>query len=325
MDTFENKTRLENLYQQLIEMVNGNYKQSIGRTDSKDHLEAISTLINMITEQTKASIINLANTRPFYSYAVVTQLLFILDGSYQIEVMGSGTRKLLQYGKNDIIAPTFKRLLYADSRKPWTQTIKKIVEGPEREKMVKLTFMTKEGLLFPTHCNVMYFPDGQYLKGRTLVTSIDISISRKALDESMHQKVYGHLQKKARESGEIKGNTDRIFPSDYESMRTARDYINKHLDRQLSLKDLAQAIGTNELKLKMGFKEVSGMTVFQFIKDQRLRKAHILVLYTNKTIASIAALVGFKQGNHLSREFKKRYGHSPTELRMSAARSRQEI
>lgn len=321
METFENKPRLENLYQQLIEMVNGNYNQNIGRTDSKDHLEAITALINMITEQTKASIISLANTRPFYSYAVVTQLLFILDESYQIEEMGSETKKLLQYEENDTLGLDFKRLLYADSRKFWARTIKKIVDGSEREKTVKLNFMTKKGLLFPTHCKVMYFPDGQCLKGKTMVTSINISIQKKALDESLHRKVYGHLQKKSLGPDKIK-KKNRILLSDLESIRSARDYISNHLDGPLSLKDIARSIGTNELKLKMGFREICDMTVFQFIKEERLRKAHALVLYTNKNIGFIAGLVGFKQGNHLSREFKKKYGHSPTELRMSAARSK---
>src|SRR5690606_7861742 len=102
----------------------------------------------------------------------------------------------------------------------------------------------------------------------------------------------------------------------FESIRTAEKYILDHLNEPLPiLMDLAHTLGTNEFKLKWGFKELYGMTIFQFIKEQRLRKAHVLVRYTNNKIVAIARSVGFKHGNHLSREFKKRYGYNPTELR----------
>jgi AraC-like DNA-binding protein len=321
MDRLENGPRMENLYKQLYEMAKGNYFQNIERTDSKDHLEAITALINRIAARSRESIISLGNTKPFYNYAVVTQLLFILDESHQIEEMGNGTPKLLQYGEKYILDPSFKKLLHTDSHKRWAKTASGIVEGPEREKTVRLTYRTKDGLLFPTHCKVIYFPHGRILKGKILVTSIDISIQKKALQESLQKKVYGQLRKKALKSGAIKGSKNRLLPSDLEHLRSAREFIKDHLDAPLPLWDLAKKIGTNEFKLKNGFKEMYGMTVFQYIKEQRLRKAHVLVLYTNMTVGAMARSVGFKQGNHLSREFKKRYGQSPTDLRMTSARS----
>src|SRR5690606_19848713 len=134
-----------------------------------------SALINRIAALSRESIISLGKTQPFYSYTVVTQLLFILDGSYRIQEIGNGTTKLLHYGAKDILGSSFKVLLHADSYKQWARTATGIVKGPEREKTAKLTFRTKDGLLFPTHCKVIYFPQGKILKGKILVTAIDIS------------------------------------------------------------------------------------------------------------------------------------------------------
>lgn len=78
---------------------------------------------------------------------------------------------------------------------------------------------------------------------------------------------------------------------------------------------MALKFWTNEYKLKKGFKELNGMTVFQFLKEERLRKAHVLVEHSNKSFKEIAKMVGFKNSTHFSREFNIRYGYRPKALR----------
>ena len=106
---------------------------------------------------------------------------------------------------------------------------------------------------------------------------------------------------------------------DFDNLRRVKDYILDNLDETLpSIKTLAQLCWTNEYKFKRGFKELYAMTPFQYQKNERLRRAHVLIEHSNKTIGSIAKMVGFKKGNHLAREFKKKYGYSPTALRKSS-------
>ena len=106
---------------------------------------------------------------------------------------------------------------------------------------------------------------------------------------------------------------------DFDNLRRVKDYILDNLDEPLpSIKTLAQLCWTNEYKFKRGFKELYAMTPFQYQKNERLRRAHVLIEYSNKTIGAIAQMVGFKIGNHLAREFKKKYGYSPTALRKSS-------
>ncbi|MCK0134174.1 helix-turn-helix domain-containing protein [Arenibacter sp. S6351L] len=317
MDKLENSQRLENLYQQLLAMLNGDYFQQIERTNSKDHLEALSVLVNMITEQIRGSIMRLGFSRPFYSYTVVTQMLFFLDRSRNIIKMNNGVKKLLHYEENDILGLTFKKLLYTDSHKVWDQGVKGIISGPERETTLQLSFLTNYGLLFPAQCKVLYFPDEQYLNQKIIVTSIKVSLQREAPEDILNldlQKTHGGRTQIPKNK---KGHKYILNTLDIEMIHSIKKYIVAHLNESIpDILDLAHTMGTNEYKLKNGFKELYGMTVFQFIKDQRLRKAHTLIQYTNKKIGYIARSVGFKQGNHLAREFKKRYGYTPTELRL---------
>lgn len=317
MDKLENRPRLENLYQQLYAMLNGDYFQQIERTDNQDHLEALSVLVNMITEHIRGSIIRLGFSRPFYSYTVVTQMLFFLDRSQEIIKMNSGVKKLLHYQENDILGLPFKKLLFTDSLKLWDQVVKGIISGPERERTLQLVFLTNYGLMLPAQCKVLYFPDEQYLNQKIIVTSIKVSLQREAPEDIIYldlQKTHGGQTQK---STNKKDHKYILNTSDIEMIHSIKKYIVTHLDEPLpAILDLAHTMGTNEYKLKMGFKELYGITVFQFIKDQRIRKAHTLIQNTNKKIGNISKLVGFKQGNHLTREFKKRYGYTPTELRL---------
>ncbi|TXD81188.1 helix-turn-helix transcriptional regulator [Subsaximicrobium wynnwilliamsii] len=82
-----------------------------------------------------------------------------------------------------------------------------------------------------------------------------------------------------------------------------------------SLKDFALQIGTNEFKLKYGFKELYGTTVYRFLVQERLRKAQMMIQYSDLPLKSIAYMTGFKSMPHFSRTFKKRYGYSPSALR----------
>lgn len=102
---------------------------------------------------------------------------------------------------------------------------------------------------------------------------------------------------------------------DEECIRYARDYIMDHLDMPPSLSDLAKIVGINEYKLKRGFKEVFGNTVFGYLADARLDLAKNNLLESKQPAAEIAAALGYSSLQHFSYAFKKKFGHSPNKLR----------
>ncbi len=102
---------------------------------------------------------------------------------------------------------------------------------------------------------------------------------------------------------------------DEECIRYARDYLMDHLDTPPSLSQLAKIIGINEYKLKRGFKEVFGNTVFGYLTDARLDIAKNDLLESKLPVAEIAAALGYSSLQHFSYAFKKKFGHSPNKLR----------
>ena len=106
---------------------------------------------------------------------------------------------------------------------------------------------------------------------------------------------------------------------DIEIIRNIGNHLRHHPEKDItSLKKLALEFGTNEYKLKRGFKEFFGMTVFRFLKNERLMNAHLSIRNTNEQFKNIAKMNGFRNASHFTKEFRSRYGYTPRQLRKNS-------
>jgi AraC-like DNA-binding protein len=92
-----------------------------------------------------------------------------------------------------------------------------------------------------------------------------------------------------------------------------REHLDKHFLADHSLKSICQQFAINEFKLKQGFRQHFGTTVFDYLLSLRLEYARQL-LYDNKPVNEVASIVGYKYPQHFSTSFKKKFGSSPSEL-----------
>jgi AraC family transcriptional activator of pyochelin receptor len=102
---------------------------------------------------------------------------------------------------------------------------------------------------------------------------------------------------------------------DRERLFAARDAVNARLTDPPSLSALARTVGLNEFKLKRGFKEIFGTTVFAYLTEQRLEQAKRSLLDTDKTAAEIGYAMGYATPQHFSSAFKKWFGVTPNSMR----------
>ena len=105
----------------------------------------------------------------------------------------------------------------------------------------------------------------------------------------------------------------RYIKTDYDKERIlfAKDYLVKNLETPPSLTELSRIVGINEFKLKRGFKEVFGQTVFGYLNDLRMELAKNDLLEKQKSITEIAFELGFSSVQHFSNAFKKKFGVAP--------------
>lgn len=103
--------------------------------------------------------------------------------------------------------------------------------------------------------------------------------------------------------------------SDVDAIADARAYIMNHLDAPPGLPALARIVGLNEYKLKRGFKEVYGNTVFGFLAETRLSMASDQLINSTQSVAAIATTLGYASPQHFSKAFRKKFGLSPQQFR----------
>jgi AraC family transcriptional activator of pyochelin receptor len=81
------------------------------------------------------------------------------------------------------------------------------------------------------------------------------------------------------------------------------------------LSTLAKQFGTNTNKLMTLFKKVFGKSIFEFIGEQRMDHAMSLLRDGGYMVVEVARTIGYKNPNHFSSAFKRRFGINPSDVK----------
>jgi len=97
------------------------------------------------------------------------------------------------------------------------------------------------------------------------------------------------------------------------------DYIGKNLDRKLELNNLCQLACFSKYHFHRLFTVYTGLSLRQYIKWLRLRRAaYQLIFHRDNKIIEIALSSGFESHEAFSRAFKQVCGQSPSNFRSNA-------
>ena len=94
-------------------------------------------------------------------------------------------------------------------------------------------------------------------------------------------------------------------------IREAKKILLEQMDNPPSIKQLSRIVQLNEYKLKAGFKNMYGTTIYSFLMDYKMDYARKLIETSNKQIKEIAYLLGYGNPSHFITAFKKKYGTTP--------------
>ncbi|MFC5395158.1 GlxA family transcriptional regulator [Bosea vestrisii] len=105
------------------------------------------------------------------------------------------------------------------------------------------------------------------------------------------------------------------------AVRRAVGVMEQNLAEPLGIARLAERAGLSERQLDRLFRTELGRGPAATYRDMRLSYGRWLVHQSNRTIAEIAAMAGFADGAHFSKEFRKRFGEAPSQLRLRESSS----
>lgn len=107
---------------------------------------------------------------------------------------------------------------------------------------------------------------------------------------------------------------DNLNEEELQISKKAKSYLLKNFVTPPTIHILAHLCATNESKLKIIFKKVYKMTIYNYIQKLRLEKANLLIKDKILNIGEIAKDVGYKHQGHFSKLFFDTYGIYPKDL-----------
>ena len=98
-------------------------------------------------------------------------------------------------------------------------------------------------------------------------------------------------------------------------VRACLDYIDLHLEDELSLRTLARLSGYSDYYVSKRFKKEVGMTPKEYIRKKRLERAKFLLRSTQADVREIGERLRFCSHSYFADAFRREVGMSPTQWR----------
>ena len=100
-------------------------------------------------------------------------------------------------------------------------------------------------------------------------------------------------------------------------IRKAKEIILSQMTEPPTLQELSAEIGLNIKKLKEGFKQIYGDTVYGYLLDHKMNEARSMLNSKQYNINEISLKLGYSTSSHFIAAFKKKFGTTPKKYLMS--------
>lgn len=102
---------------------------------------------------------------------------------------------------------------------------------------------------------------------------------------------------------------------DDERLERAREILLSRLDAPPTIAALSRLAGINEVKLKRGFRERFGSTVFGYLRAARMERAYALLRGGALSVTEVAQQVGYTNPSKFTAAFRAHFGERPSHVR----------
>jgi AraC-like DNA-binding protein len=193
------------------------------------------------------------------------------------------------------IEPSLFRSLIQNQFEQIPAVFRDIVDGCKQTYYGRITHMS----------SAMYMTVHQILNCPYCGKIKQIYLESKALELISHQ--LSHLLSVERQERAAM----TLRPDDIERIHEARDILIRNMENPPFLQELAKQVGINGTKLKRGFRQVFGTSVFGYLRSYRLEEARQLLADGKMSVTEVVFAIGYSSISHFSRAFSERFGVNP--------------
>jgi AraC-like DNA-binding protein len=91
----------------------------------------------------------------------------------------------------------------------------------------------------------------------------------------------------------------------------ALTYVQEHFSEPITVNDMAEQVNLSPSSFSHLFREVTGRSPYQFLKELRLDRARELLLDGRLSVTDVSRAVGYSSASHFIKEFRSRFGTTP--------------
>ena len=167
----------------------------------------------------------------------------------------------------------------------------------------------------------------KFYKEKKLAPMISVVLNQ-MVQQSVHQSMHKlYLRAKVFELMSLYFNKDKemdieqcpflVDDKNIKKIRNAKEIIISRMTEPPTLTDLATEVEISLKKLKEGFKQVYGASVYVFLLDYKMQVSKRLLSSGNYNVNEVALKVGYSTATHFINAFKKKFGTTPKKYLMS--------
>ncbi len=213
---------------------------------------------------------------------------------------------------------------FADIQKPLSDICKYLrydIENPRLAEALRHLYI---GCLKPAMSYAMYYystalicmelirQDGSF--SRELENNLNPNMIQFSSIESQYEAILSFVDNLRRRSVN-KHKTKRSL------LLKAMDYIEENYHQEITATDIASTLYISNVYLSQIFKTELGVSVIQYLINFRIAKAKTMLAESDDLIYYVAEQVGFQDGRHFAKTFKKIVGQTPSEYRKNFRKS----
>lgn len=183
----------------------------------------------------------------------------------------------------------------------------------------KKHFINVRGTLIDALIAVYELSDAVYFEGldikNEILQIIETAEKKKSPDTSVIVALINEILIKMHRHTQVQGKIPEIG-------KQMKEFMNAHVTREFNIDLLADHIHKSRSQTIRIFKNIFGITPYQYIIGKKIGLSKKLLENTNLSAKEIAAAVGFTDAYSFSHQFKNKVGKTPLEHRRRYANSK---
>lgn len=178
-----------------------------------------------------------------------------------------------------------------------------------------ITFLSKENRDKKYYKNDKFSPSMAIVLTQLMHYNLNTSVKRLYFKAKAYEMLSLYFNRN--EDADIEQCPFLVDEANVIKIRNAKDIIIARMAEPPTLIELSEEIGLNIKKLKEGFKQIYGDSVYSFLLDYKMEVARKLLESNEYNVNEVGSKVGYSASSHFIAAFKKKYGTTPKKYLMS--------